>query len=359
MTPARQAVLRVLRWATDGGVGPPPDGVAADADELIDPPADVRRAAGELAAVTAARLRLGRPPLGDPSPLGPGLVFLALAVALRRMPPITMRAGGRLYPHHCALIAELAVDAVANADRGALAEWVAREGLVGAAAPFVSGDLFDTMMSASPLTAVLDVPPAGQASDAMVAAERVRATPDGRRLLVRTLASPGASGRARAWRARLMEAWRLDDEPGRTLLLDVYERALTAHHSATLADVAEAESALLMPVDEPTPTRPQNLAISSPIDYKAGCDGDTIMPRRLDVPIASGSRDGRRTARAGRRPAEDVVSHALAVAAWWKPLSLVARSYPLEVRARPKLGYDYLKGIRLYKLAGRLTGGGV
>jgi hypothetical protein len=298
MTAADTAV-RVLRWATDPD-GPPPDGSPADSDLLTDPPADVRAAAAGLAAVTAARLRLPPPPLGDATPPRPDVILLALAVGLRHLPESRVSLRGRAFNHLALLLADLAADASAATP----AEWVVRHGLAGPAAPYLTDELAAALRRASPLTGVLDAPPDGDADEALGVADRVWAAPNGAGLLARTLAAPGPPTAVRRWRARVLDTWRHDR---RDFVLDVYEAALGGHRDALLAEAETARAVLLA----------------------AG-----------PVP-----------------PSEERRADALAVAEWWGPLALLARSYPDDVRGRRTFGYDYLTGTRLFRLARRLTVG--
>src|SRR5262249_9284699 len=154
--------------------------------------------------ITAARLHLGAPPLGDPGPVGPGAGLLAAALGVAHIPELAQ--------HLLQAVPEPA---------GA-AEWVARHAIAERAAGYLAQPLADEFLLASPLTAVLDRPVEGQQDQAIEHATRLIEHHDGHLALVRALAQPSSSPAVRRWRRDLLGRLRLRDDVGRDFVLDVY-----------------------------------------------------------------------------------------------------------------------------------------
>ncbi len=227
---AADTALRVVRWAAAEGPGPapPPDGrgeaplprgdyLAPEA--LLAPSGELSGALGELAAATAARLRLGHPPLGDRRALGLDPLVLAFALGCAHQPALAS-----------ALLATL--EPPANAWG-----WVARHGLVAPALRSLPAELAEECRGLSPLTALLERPAGRQDAAALEAAERLRRHPAGRLALQLHLARPTVDPAVRRWRTRLLETLRAAGDDGRDFVLEVYEAAMV-HHQDELLDQA-------------------------------------------------------------------------------------------------------------------------
>jgi hypothetical protein len=225
-----ESALRVLDWALEGE-GPPPRGDPHAPEALVRPPAPLRAALGQLAAVTAARLRLGAPPLGDDRPLGAGGALMAAALALREIPGL----------------APLLLSVVPPADTPA--DWLARHGLVEPALPHLHPGEDAYWRQVSPLTALLDHPTESESgwldAEALAVAVRLGARPDGRRALLMRLAEPTTSVPVRRWRGELLGRLRHGDPD---FVLDVYEAAMVYHKEETLAQVRLARRVLSRPI---------------------------------------------------------------------------------------------------------------
>ncbi|MCP4654566.1 MAG: hypothetical protein GY856_04000, partial [bacterium] len=134
---AADTALRVVRWALVAAPGvPPPHGLPLAPETLQQPPAELREALAELAAVTSARLRLGNPPLDEDRAPGLDALVLALAIATTQLP------GG----FSEALLGGLP-------PTGNAWEWVVRHALTLPALPYLHPDLADELRARSPLTA--------------------------------------------------------------------------------------------------------------------------------------------------------------------------------------------------------------
>ncbi|MCP4654201.1 MAG: hypothetical protein GY856_02160, partial [bacterium] len=139
---AIDTVSRVLEWACSPA-GPPPPGDLRDLDALIKPAPQLRAALGRLAALTAGRMTLDSPPLGDAKPPGPAALWLAVAVGAASDP----RASEVV---RCCAPASSAW------------ERVARHAVVRSAWESLPPTLAEALLGASPLTALLTVPPRGE-----------------------------------------------------------------------------------------------------------------------------------------------------------------------------------------------------
>ncbi|MFJ3673140.1 hypothetical protein ACIPSE_42445 [Streptomyces sp. NPDC090106] len=213
MTTLTATVVRILHWATSepapGGADPPPPTTpAGTASGGADPVVLLER----LARVTAARLHLSDPPLGDPGPAGPEPLLIAAALALRDDPERALQAAG------------------AVAGTGTVRDLLARHALVAralATAPLDPG-LRTGLLRASPLTALFDRPPPGTEERCGQLFDRLVDHAEGRRTAVAALAAPPPSPEAARHRAALLRRFRFT--PGeRTVVYEVYETALLRH----------------------------------------------------------------------------------------------------------------------------------
>ncbi|MFI9151299.1 hypothetical protein [Streptomyces sp. NPDC053367] len=205
MTTLTAAVVRTLHWAiTDP---------AAEGPAPVPPaPGDPVLLLERLARVTAARLRLSDPPLGDPGPAGPEPLLIAAAVVLREDPDA----------------ARTALDGAR--EPSSVREVMARHGLVGHALASAPPDdpLRTELLRTSPLTALFDRPPPGGEERCAQLLDRLLAHPEGRRVAVDALAAPPGSPDTARWRASLLRRFRFT--PGeRAVVYDVYETALLRH----------------------------------------------------------------------------------------------------------------------------------
>ncbi len=290
---AAVTALRVVRWAAvEGRPGPLPRGDYMAPEELLAPGDELRDALGELAAVTAARLRLGHPPLGDNGALDLDSLVLAFALGSAHQPALAAALLGTL-------------DRPANAW-----EWVARHGLVSPALRYLPETrlppaMADECRGVSPLTALLERPAGRQDTAALEAAERLRRHPVGRQALQLHLARPTGDPAVRRWRTRLLETLRAAGDDGRDFVLEVYEAAMVHHQDETLDQARRAREVFLDPI--------------------AAQDSD-----RLD--------------------------DAISAADWWGPLWAVERSDLGALRRRRYLGYAYREGLRVYTHGRKLRG---
>jgi hypothetical protein len=227
---APETAARVLGWAL-AGHGPPPTGDVRDTDELAYPSPGLAAAIGELAAVTAARLRLGWPPLGDATPPGPAAAVLAAAIGARAALPL----------------ARLILEAISPAESPA--EWLARHGVVAPALEFLPSALADDCLTHSPLTALLTRPGTGQDGTVIGVALRILAHPAGRLALQLQMARPAYDSAVLNWRRDLLNRLRLDRSAGAgpDFVLDVYEAALVHHGPEVLSQIRAADAVLSDP----------------------------------------------------------------------------------------------------------------
>jgi hypothetical protein len=291
---AQVTAQRVLAWAVRPA-GLPPEGPLWEAGRLAEPePATVALVA-ELARATAARLGAGTPPFADHSPIGAGPVLLAAAVggrqqagsarqlaeALPAARPARMRSAQACWPD---LIARHGLAACAVASRGA----------PGVYSP-VTGDLVETLLRMSPLTATFYRPPlsrlsTGATGDEVEAAAALVGRPRGQAVLAAALANWVPEQAVLDWRVELLDRLAHDFA---ALVLDTYALARLRHGADWDLRVAWARKALL------TPGPADPLAIS------------TI---RFWVPLARLSQRGVRLPDArplmvGYRPALELVRH--------------------------------------------------
>lgn len=294
MRTVSSTVLRLLRWAaSEPGAqnGPLPRLTDPERRAAAGPEADAARLLACLAAVTAARLRLADPPLGDSRPTGLGCLPLAVAVTVHQVP-----AG---------LATALDLLAAPESERDLLA----RHGLVarvlaapdGPRSPWLRAEL----TRHSPLTALLDEPPDDAPEPYTDLLNRLRRHPDGRQLATSALAEPPRSPAVARHRGRLLNRYRY--LPGdRQWLYDVYETALLTHGRSWLHRTSEATATL------------------------------------------RGTRPG-----GGAQDAEDRLAWAEALAVWWRPLAVLVHRHPDELRKRGGLrGHE--PGIELCRIHTRL-----
>ncbi|MGC0333435.1 hypothetical protein RKD23_006425 [Streptomyces sp. SAI-170] len=205
MTTLTAAVVRTLHWAiTD----PAAEGPAPAPPACGDPVLLLER----LARVTAARLRLSDPPLGDPGPTGLEPLLIAAAVVVREDPDA----------------ARTALDGAR--EPASVREVMARHGLVAHALATTPAEdpLRPGLLRTSPLTALFDRPPPGGEERCAQLLDRLLAHPEGRRAAVSALAAPPGSPETARYRASLLRRFRFT--PGeRTVVYDVYETALLRH----------------------------------------------------------------------------------------------------------------------------------
>ncbi|MEU9478253.1 hypothetical protein [Streptomyces sp. NPDC048191] len=289
MTTLSRTVLPVLHWAASDTALPLDAVPPSDGD---DPAAAVER----LASVTAARLRLSDPPLGDARPAELGALLLATAVALRHRPETAV----------------LPLDAVSPPVSAR--DLLARHGLVGRALsagdPVLAPDerLGAELLRRSPLTGLLLSPaaaPGAEAAEEQVL-ELLLAHPEGRTTATTALAEPPVGPRAALRRAGLFSRRRFTAED-RRWVYDVYETALLHHRPHLRARIAHAAAVLLA---------------VGPLPPGPGAR-DTEEGRALDA--------------------------AEAFAEWWRPLAVLTHRHGQEVRARPMLR-DYDDALELCRL---------
>lgn len=213
MTTLTSTVVRILHWAitepAPGGNPPPPPTTSARPRESADDPVFLLE---RLARVTAARLRLSDPPLGDGRPTGLEPLMVAAALALRDDPATARQA-------------VFGVDG-----SGTVRDLMCRHGLVGralAATPVDAG-LRAELLRASPVTALFDHPPPDMRERCGQLLDRFLDHPEGRRTAVAALAAPPSAPETARHRAALLRRFRFT--PGeRTVVYEVYETALLHH----------------------------------------------------------------------------------------------------------------------------------
>lgn len=324
---AADTALRVLRWAAaEGRPGPLPRGGFRLPEELLAPDEELRGALGELAAVTAARLRLGNPPLGDSR--APGLDGLVLAFALG-----------------CYHLPELAEDLLATLGEPSSAwEWLIRHGLIAPALPFLPEALADECRLASPLTALFDRPAGERDAAALDAAARMRRHPAAGLALRLHLARPSQGPAVRRWRTRLLETLRAEGDAGRAFVLDVYEAAMVHHEDEVLEQSRRALEVFRDPAASQAPRHPRDTGAirgRTVSDlYEAGALEQSRAREDLHIPM----QDSRR------------IEDAISAADTWGPLWAIERSHLGALRERRYLGYAYREGLRVYSYGRKLRG---
>jgi hypothetical protein len=182
-----------------------PAGDLSDSARLAAPGPGSLLCAGQLAAVTAARLRLAGPLFGDTRPPGLGAIILAAAI------------GGHTRDEQAALLLR-AVPAPVSA-----ADLLAHHGLVTPAVRLLPG-LRDRLLDASPLTGVLDRPGPRSRASCQDLLDRLRTS--ARAMVVTRFAAPPDGAEQAMWRGECLSHIRHEDPE---FVLDVYETALTLH----------------------------------------------------------------------------------------------------------------------------------
>lgn len=204
---AENTALQVVRWAVDDVNQALPEGDLTAAVRLAEPAGGTLYAVGRLAAVTAARLRLDAPALGDTRPPGLSALLLAAAVGAHRL-------GER---------AALVLRAVRVPSRAA--DLLAHHGLVAPAAARLPG-LDDQLRDLSPLTGVLDRPGPGSGASCESLVDRLLADRSARRMLITRFAAPPDTAEQARWRGECLAFTRHEDPD---FVLDVYRSALQQH----------------------------------------------------------------------------------------------------------------------------------
>lgn len=204
---AERTALHALRWAAADVTTALPEGDLAETARLAEPGPDVLRSIGRLAAITAARLRLGGPLLGDRRPPGVGAAVLAAAIG-------AFREGER---------ARMLLRAVRPPSRAA--DLLAVHGLVEPALARLP-QLGDQLRDASPLTGVLDRPGPRTEASCDTLFDRLRADEVARPALVLRFAAPPDTPEQARWRGGCLASVRHEDPD---FALDVYETAMLHH----------------------------------------------------------------------------------------------------------------------------------
>jgi len=186
-----------------------------------------------------------------------------------------------------------ALEVLAGEDAEPAYELAARHAVAGRA--LRSGQLDETtadlVREVSPLTAVLDYPAgSGEGAAEDLLKFRLLPDPEGYRLAVRTFATPAASAAQTDWRAMLLARFR--HGPRLSFVLDVYETGMTVFGAAHRRRLARARELL-----------------------RDGEDLDAIRP----------------------------------LVQWWQPLSEIERRRPQEIKQRPMISNDYVRGVQAYR----------
>jgi hypothetical protein len=208
---AAQTARRVIEWAASPA-GSPPHG-SLNAVRALPGDAATQRALRNLARATAARLGAGQPALGDESAIGTGALFLAAAIGGRSQPELSARLA--------ALVAPPVLDRVVSAG---WADAIARHAVLApalagavrtgpASGPVLAGPaagsalakpLRESLLRASPLSAVLFRPAEGQHDQAFDVALGMLARRHGTAVLATVLSGWHAEAEVLTWRAKLL-----------------------------------------------------------------------------------------------------------------------------------------------------------
>jgi hypothetical protein len=182
-------------------------------------------------------------------------------------------------------------------------ELIARHAVSQPALGHLPAAFAEALVTVSPLTGLLLLPPGGQEDQLTMLCERLLDHPDGRRLLVHLFCQADVPAPLLSWRGRLLEALRVAEQY-QHVVLDVYEAAIALHAQAWLGRIAEARRILSM----------------------------QGAPReRLQL--------------------------ALSVGRWWQPLRAMHRAHLDWLRERRYLDFHiYLQGIKLASAIARLRG---
>jgi len=332
---ATSTAIRVLRWAAAGD-GPPPSGDLLEPAQLARPGPALRDALISLLRPAAARMRVGSPPLGDDRPAGIGTALMAAAIGSARSAPDDAgrlldaipksSAAADLVLRH-ALVARalphLPIDPPkprpgAKTDPKTAADTI--EGSVARAEPgtadpeteqdpAVRHPIRADWMRLSPLTCLTGSPPEHMQDEIAGMAADLLQRPAARRWMVMVLAQPASDRSVRLWRRELMGRLLRACEEGEDLVLNIYEANAVYHHKESMNQVRAALAT-------------------------------------LTGGMALADEDER-------------LNDALSVAAWWRPLRELRRQDPRALRQRRHLGYGYLEGLELCRLAEKMIGRGL
>jgi hypothetical protein len=281
---AEQTARRVLAWAAAPSGAPPVGGLRGVGSLASDTRA--QEAFRSLARQSVARLGAGRPPLGDPGPVGPGGLFLAAAIGARALvrparqltvlvppPPLGPRAPEGSWAdalaRHAVVAPVLGVD-LARAPvvaspaspvdpaveiAGARDQDAAAGQTVGDA-PADEEPLAEALLRASPLTTVLYRPAAGRREQALDAALALLARPQGARVLAAAIARWTPDPLVMRWRESLLAA--LSGEHWAAVVA-VYGAARLCHGEDWDRRLTAAAGAL----DAPGERRPDELTLAT------------------------------------------------------------------------------------------------
>lgn len=200
---AADTALRILCWAATDVHAAIPEGDLTDAVRLAEPDRDTLRSIGRLASVTAARLRLAAPLLGDQRP--PGLTPAVVAAAIG-----AFRHGDQT---------RTVLGAVRAPTRAA--DLLALHGLVAPSADRLP-ELGDQLRDLSPLTGVLDRPGPRTAAACETLLDRMVEDPAARTMLVSRFAAPPDTPAQSRWRGECL-AYLRHEVPD--FVVDVYVTA--------------------------------------------------------------------------------------------------------------------------------------
>ena len=180
--------------------------------------AEINNLVGQLANVTASRLRLN----GADSELGNQVIAIAAALSCGSQPALSRLLLKSIHP---------------APSYGW--EWIVRHGLVAPALKYLSPAIADELRLISPLTSILERPAVNQEDEALVNLQSLLAQADTRECVVLHFARPVAVNECRNWRQDTMSRLRRGSELERCFVLDVYEAA-AVHHATEVAQQIKA-----------------------------------------------------------------------------------------------------------------------
>lgn len=230
---AAHTVRQVIEWAADPSSYPPSGSLRAVSD--LPRSAAAVGALRALTRATAARIGAGQPAFGDDSAIGPGALFLAAAIGGRLQPELAAQLAALVAPpalgrtsttgwsdalaRHAVVVPALTAAAGAGP--------VSRPGLISSEVGAVVSELMaDSLLRASPLSAVLFRPADGPTGLAVDAALGMLARPRGMDVLATVLSGWHHDPRVLAWRTRLLA--RLATSHAR-VVIEVYAAARLCH----------------------------------------------------------------------------------------------------------------------------------
>ncbi|TCO52883.1 hypothetical protein [Actinocrispum wychmicini] len=200
---AADTARHILSWAASDMTDAMPEGDLADGEDLAAPDAESLRLVGRLASVTAARLRLEPPVLGDKRPPSAGAAVVAAAVGAFRHERARALLGVLRPPTR-------------------VADLLAFHGVVAPAVKLLP-HLGDQLRDLSPLTGVLDRPGPRTTASCESLLDRLRTDPTARAMIVLRFAMPSDSPEQSQWRGECLAYTRHEDPD---FVVDVYETAL-------------------------------------------------------------------------------------------------------------------------------------